>query len=137
MFDKIKFKELLEKARGNRTIQKYAEESGVSRAYISKYINLRLDNPPNPDVIKRLADAAYNGITYEDLMEAAGYIQNSDVIDEAIKDDPDLERIWNMLNNREEVRLMFKKIANLKPADVKRILKIIEIVEEEDSASLL
>jgi hypothetical protein len=42
-----------------------------------------------------------------------------------------------MLNNREDIRLMFKKVADLKPEYIKRILKIIEIVEDEDSSSQL
>ena len=116
MFNQKKFRDILEKARNNRTNEEYARQSGVSRPYISAYMNLRRDDPPSPEVIKRLAEAAHNGVTYDDLMEAAGYItRNPDVIEEAIKDDPELERIWNMLNNREDVRLMFKKIADLKP----------------------
>lgn len=74
MFNKKVFKELLEKAIGNRTMTEYSNESGVNRTYISKYINEKLDNPPTPDIIKRLANTAQNGVTYEDFMKAAGHL---------------------------------------------------------------
>lgn len=74
MFDKKNFKLLIEKAMGDRKISQYAEDSGVNRTYLSKYINQRLDNPPTPDILKRLSNASYNNISYEKFMEAAGYI---------------------------------------------------------------
>jgi Helix-turn-helix. len=74
MFDKDKFSELLINARGDRNNKQYAEDSGVSRAYVSGYINKSIDNPPTPDVIKRLANSAQNKVTYEELMKAAGHI---------------------------------------------------------------
>jgi transcriptional regulator with XRE-family HTH domain len=74
MFNKTNFKIILEKALGNRTKMQYSDESGVNRTYISKYLNEKLDNPPNPDIIKKLAEVAQNNVTYEDLMIAAGYL---------------------------------------------------------------
>lgn len=82
MFDKKEFRLLLEKALGNRTKTEYAQASGVNRTYISKLLNEKLDNPPTPDIIKRLANVAHNGITYEQLMKAAGYLDTSIDINE-------------------------------------------------------
>jgi SOS-response transcriptional repressor LexA len=76
MFNKERFSELLLSALGDRTKEDYAQESGVSRGYISKCINMRIENPPSPDILKRLAEASGNKVTYEDLMEVAGYIKN-------------------------------------------------------------
>jgi transcriptional regulator with XRE-family HTH domain len=73
MFDKIKFKDLLNQAIGDRSISTYAKESGVSRSYISQYINEKLDKPPSPEVIIRLAEASNNRISYLELMQAAGH----------------------------------------------------------------
>jgi HTH-type transcriptional regulator, competence development regulator len=74
MFVKESFSKVLQLALGDRTKEDYAKESGVSRAYISKCINKRIDNPPSPEILKRLADKAHNGVTYNDLMQTAGYI---------------------------------------------------------------
>lgn len=79
MFNKKAFKELLMKALGDRTMTDYAKESGVNRTYISKYMNENLDNAPTPDIIKRLANTAYNDVTYEELMKAAGHLDNSSI----------------------------------------------------------
>jgi HTH-type transcriptional regulator, competence development regulator len=75
MFDKKGFRILLEKAMGSMNQTEYANKSGVNRTYISKYLNEKLDQPPTPDVIKRLALFSENGITYEDFMQAAGHIK--------------------------------------------------------------
>lgn len=72
MFDKCGFKDLLIKARGNRNNKEYADNSGVSRAYISGYINEKIEQPPSPSILRRLADVAYNGVTYADFMHYAG-----------------------------------------------------------------
>ncbi|WP_459195679.1 helix-turn-helix domain-containing protein [Wukongibacter baidiensis] len=74
MFDKERFSALLIKARGDRTNEDFSKESGVSRAYISKYINKRLDRSPSPDIIRRLADYAQGDVAYEDLMIASGHL---------------------------------------------------------------
>lgn len=75
MFNKEEFRDLLIKARGKRTNEEYAKESGVSRPYISAYLNLKRTEAPSPEVIKRLAGAARNGVKYEDFMKAAGYLE--------------------------------------------------------------
>ncbi|AEE95322.1 helix-turn-helix domain-containing protein [Mahella australiensis] len=129
LFNEIIKQLRLEKGLSQKEI---ANAIGVDRTTYNKYETGK--SQPDFDTVQKLAD--FFGVSVDYLLGRSD-TRNSDVIEEAIKDDPELERIWNMLNNREEVRVMFKKIADLKPADVKRILKIIEIVEEEDSASRL
>lgn len=86
MFDRKKFKDLIEKAIGNNSITEYAQKSGVNRTYISKYINLKLDNPPNPNILKDLANASEGKVDYKDFMTAAGYLDDK-VIDSINKAD--------------------------------------------------
>ncbi|WP_171804985.1 helix-turn-helix domain-containing protein [Mahella australiensis] len=73
-FDKEKFAELLNTAKGNRSIRKYADDSGISPAHISRLLRKITKVSPEPDTIRKLAEAAYNNVTYEDFMIAAGYI---------------------------------------------------------------
>lgn len=82
MFDKKRFSELLIKARADRTNEDYSKDAGVSRSYISNSINKKLEKPPTPEILRKLADRAFNGITYEELMEAAGYIRLTQVVAE-------------------------------------------------------
>lgn len=82
LFDKETFRRLLIKARGDRNNKEFAESANVSRSYVSGYINMSIDSPPTPDVIKRLSTKAQNNVRYEDLMEAAGYISSTYIEEE-------------------------------------------------------
>lgn len=72
MFDKKLFKELLKEAIGDKSIAQYARECGVDRSYLSRFLNLKLDNPPQPETLEKIAKNT-DKLTYEDLMLAAGY----------------------------------------------------------------
>lgn len=74
-FDKEKFAELLDKAKGSRSINKYAEEADISAAHISRFLRRMIDTPPTPETISKLSSKAYNDVSYRDFMEAAGYIE--------------------------------------------------------------
>ena len=55
----------------------FAKKATFDRTYISKYINKKLDNPPTPKILEKIAIAS-NGITsYEELMQLCGYINLS------------------------------------------------------------
>jgi hypothetical protein len=72
-FNKELFAELLNKAKGDRSINNYALKSGVTAAHISRLLRSLLDTPPMPDTIKKLSDHAHNDVHYNDLMSAAGH----------------------------------------------------------------
>lgn len=73
-FNKEKFSRILEKSKGNRTITKYSKDSGVSTSHISRLLRGLLNNPPSPEIISKLAEKPHNGVSYKDLLEAAGHI---------------------------------------------------------------
>lgn len=73
MYDKGKFAELLIKSQGNRSLNSFARDSGVSSAYISKLIRGKYPTAPSPAIIKKIADAAKE-VSYGELMVAAGHI---------------------------------------------------------------
>lgn len=52
MFQKVKFKEQLQKLIGNSATTEFSERTGFNRTYLSKYLNLRLDRPPSPDLLR-------------------------------------------------------------------------------------
>lgn len=68
-----RFIDLLTKAQGNRTRTQFAKDCGISLPHLSKLINNRIEKPPIPSTLKKLADHAANGVTYEELLDAVGY----------------------------------------------------------------
>lgn len=74
VFNKEEFANLLEKAKGNRSINSYANETGISAAHISRFLRQMIDAPPSPETISKLASKAHNEVSYRDLMAAAGHI---------------------------------------------------------------
>ncbi|WP_049765250.1 hypothetical protein [Alkaliphilus metalliredigens] len=75
MFQKEVFKELIQKSIGDANITKFSKFSGVNRTYLSKFLNTKLHSPPSPNVIKRIAESSQARVSYEELMEAGGYLE--------------------------------------------------------------
>ncbi|MCM3413567.1 LexA family protein [Metabacillus litoralis] len=73
MFDKDKFAELLDRAKGKRSINVFAKECGIAAAHISRLLRGLVDTAPTPPTIRKFADHSQNEVTYEDLMNAAGH----------------------------------------------------------------
>lgn len=75
MFDKIRFANIISNINSTySTMTEFAKIANFDRTYISKYINQKLDNPPTPKILKKIADASKGVTTYDELMETCGYI---------------------------------------------------------------
>ncbi|KXS37986.1 MAG: hypothetical protein AWU54_2248 [Candidatus Frackibacter sp. T328-2] len=145
MFNKERFKNLIKKAQGDRTQREFAKDSGVNRTYISKIINKKLDSPPNPEILKELSKVAQNNVTYQDLMEAAGYLESVlideikseeekkiEMIRQAVSDDPELLEMWDSVSARDDLVMLFKQTKDLSPAAIKSIIQFIKAIEDEE-----
>ncbi len=73
MFDKEKFAELLDRAKGKRSGNVFAKECGIAAAHISRLLRGLVETAPTPPTIRKFADHAHNDVTYEELMNAAGH----------------------------------------------------------------
>lgn len=60
-------------AKGSRTLTQFSKDAGVNPAYLSKVISLKYNKPASPTFIGKLASVAENGVSYEELMSAAGF----------------------------------------------------------------
>lgn len=129
MFEKEKFKEALLGARGNRTNELYSKESGVSRTYISAYLNLRRDEPPTPEIIKRLANVACNNITYEDLMIAAGFLSDKYENESSLSS----FRVRQNTDNKYISKSIEEEIQDLSPASREELKKYIQLLKLKDT----
>lgn len=74
MFDKLKFSQILNNINNTYdTMTEFSEKSGVNRTYLSQYINKKLDNPPSPKVLIKIATHSNGITTYTELMNVCGY----------------------------------------------------------------
>lgn len=65
---------LLKKAQGKtRTLASFAKDSGVNYTYLCKYMKGNMNRPLSPDTLLKLASAAEEGVTSEELLEASGF----------------------------------------------------------------
>ncbi len=71
-FNKESFREVIIKARGDRSQAEFAEDCNLSYAYLNKYANGKLEDAPTLGTIKKIA-VATKTVTYEELLSAAGY----------------------------------------------------------------
>lgn len=63
---------LIKLAQGERSQNEYAMHCGIDAATITKTMNG--EHSLSPETLRKLASQSHNGVTYEMLMEAAGYI---------------------------------------------------------------
>lgn len=75
-FDKDKFSQLLKQAKGTRSINNYGRISNVDPGYISRLLRCLVETPPSAVIINKLAERAHNEVSAEELMSAAGYIND-------------------------------------------------------------
>ncbi|MFA9398367.1 MAG: hypothetical protein ACERKV_08900 [Clostridiaceae bacterium] len=123
VFNKESFALLLERAKGDRSINRYANETGVSAAHISRFLRQMIDAPPTPETISKLASKAYNEVTYQDLMVAAGHLAEPyDDAMEVKEDSVFLERVSMIkdspINHRNEIMFLEKKFMQIILADL-------------------
>ena len=137
-FDKEKLASLIVKARGNRSINEYAQQSGVTAAHISRLSRGLLGSPPTPQILKKLADKAID-VHYDELMIAAGYLQETVreekviyKIGQALSSDPELASFWNEMLRRDDLQIMLKQVKDLSPEAIRRIIRYIKMVEDEE-----
>lgn len=118
--DKERLIELIKSAQGNRSQNQFALHTRISSGAITRFING--ERKPTPDSLRRISQRAYNGVTYEQLMEAAGYIDSSP----AVVDDPTLTIPENLRN----VPVAFHGgMDGLEQEDIDEVSRFIEFVK--------
>lgn len=106
MFDKEKFSEILKSIYNSYENQRaFAEATGVNRAYLSRYMNMKIDNPPSPKILKNIADGAKNITTYDELMNICGYADTRELIkpNNSLFEKADFYTIPTFINHEEKL----------------------------------
>ncbi|MDD6794391.1 MAG: hypothetical protein PUE01_03110 [Clostridiaceae bacterium] len=73
MFNPELLSKIISKAKGDRTLTEFAKECKISTGNLSKIVNKVSGQAPYPATLKKIADHAYNNVTFFDLMDASGY----------------------------------------------------------------
>lgn len=75
MFDKNKFSRILKDISDTFENQReFSKKADVNRTYLSKYINMKIDVAPKPEILRKIANNSKGITTYEELMQVCGYI---------------------------------------------------------------
>jgi len=80
MFNKETFSQILIRIYKTYNNQRdFADAAEVNRAYLSQYMNGKLENPPTPKILVKIANASHGLTTYEELMTICGHIKENDL----------------------------------------------------------
>ncbi|MGN7403508.1 helix-turn-helix domain-containing protein [Cytobacillus praedii] len=124
-----KLGELLKELRGNESLREASKRIGISHTYldtIEKGTDKRSGAPvkPTPDTLK-LISKAYN-FDYEELMKAAGYIEE----DKSDGSNIVREKTAEELYDDPEFQLAMRSAQGFSEENKKKVLDFIEMIEE-------
>ena len=71
-FNKKIFAMLIDKARGERSVRRFAADSGISYLQLRKLLMCEQENAPGMKLITKLAENSENGVELEEYLFAAG-----------------------------------------------------------------
>lgn len=77
MFDKLRFAQIIKNIKETYSSQEdFSKKSGIGRTYLSQYMNMKLNEPPKPKILEKLADASNGITTYNELMLICNYLND-------------------------------------------------------------
>ncbi|MFA7136190.1 MAG: helix-turn-helix transcriptional regulator [Bacteroidales bacterium] len=94
---------------------------------------------PSLSTLEDLANAL--GTTTSYLLEEQPRTDNRNTPEQKIKntisEDPELSHFWQELSQREDLKILFKQTRDMSPEAIKRIIRYIKIVEDEEASEEL
>lgn len=73
-FDGEKFATLIIRAMGDRNASTFSKVSNLSKNQIGLWIRQKTYFTPKKETLRKIATNAQNGVTYEELLDACGYL---------------------------------------------------------------
>ena len=136
----------------NLTQEQFSSLINISRATYAQYeIDRR---QPDYETLQNIADfynvttdyllgrARNSDITYTSSKgfpflsvneNSVKYDSSTEQIRAAITSDPELAEFWEEISQREDLQLMFKQVRDLSPQSIKKVIRIIKAIEDEES----
>lgn len=116
MFNKNRFAQILKNISETFENQRdFSKKSEINRTYLSQYMNMKIDKPPKPEILKRIADNSKGVTTYEELMAICGYIN----IDNFLKEKYELKLLTFSFNEKQ-----YRKIIDIFCSDLFNFIRI-------------
>jgi len=91
-FDRRLFATVLKRAIGDRPINEYGRQVQISGSYISRLLRGLVVKAPQAPTIRKMAQGATNGVTYEELMIAAGHLPATSALAEILSKSIDSDK---------------------------------------------
>lgn len=159
MFNKEKFAQILKNISENFENQRdFSKKSEINRTYLSKYMNMKIDKPPKPNILKKIANSSKGITTYDELMEICGYFNASSIQNSAINlnifkyykklqlycnNEDDLQHLLNIIKNYKDADNLLKEIKkfskskNMSKENTNSLLVLIEDIMKSVSYNLV
>lgn len=109
--------------------QELADKLRVSRQVLSNWE--RGYTPVDAKGIAKLSNILEVSVDY--LLDGFDKSSPTKQIALALEDDDELLSFFNELSKREDLKLLFKQTKDLRPETIKRIIRYIKIVEDEEA----
>lgn len=117
-------------------------EKGLTQEELSKILNINRATYAHYETGRREPDAQtlksfaeYFNVSLDYLMgltDIRNPYTSTDKISNALEDDKELSEFWNVLKEREDLKLLFKQTKDLAPKDINQIMRIIKAIEDEE-----
>jgi len=106
-----------------------------SSSTISQYENEALNRIPDAHILQKLAELFNVSIDYllgrTDIRNESASIEK---VKSAISDDPELLQFWEELIQRDDLKVLMRQVRDLPPDGIKRLIRYIKMVEDEEAA---
>lgn len=122
-------------------LSKLRKEKGLSQAEFGRLFNLGQSTigmyetnkrEPDTNTIKQFAE--YFNVSTDYLLGLTNKRETPEqIIASAVSDDPELFEFWQELSKREDLQLLFKQVKPMTPRGIKKIIKIIKAIEDEEA----
>lgn len=85
---------------------------------------------PDAETLNKIAE--FYNVSIDYLLGRTNIRDSADKIAESLNDDPELSQFWDSLKDREDLKLLFKQTRDMSPNDIKKIIRIIKAIEDEE-----
>ena len=121
-------------------IKELRRERGVTQTDLANYLGLKQQTISSyetgnsePDLSTLEKMARFFDVSVDYLIGKSNIRNPADKITRAVANEPDLVMFWEEMQKRKELKLLFKQIKDLPPEDIRRIIRIIKAIEDEDA----
>lgn len=115
-------------------------EKGLSQRELAKLLNISSSTiamyetgQRDPDTETLQSISEFFGCSVDYLLGRTDIRNPADEIANAVKDDPELADFWNLLRQREDLKLLFKQTKKLEPREIQQIIRIIKAIEDDEA----